>query len=113
MVGMVVDRCMDAGERSGRGSRTRPVRLEEPGLVAMSDAERSAAVAALADILAAWLARQQETGHDRTPAVATGRSEHTHLRRVGRMARFPAVCGFLSSGPSEPGVPVSEYRALQ
>jgi hypothetical protein len=39
------------------------VRLEEPVVVSMSDAERSAAVASLADILAAWWARQQETDH--------------------------------------------------
>jgi hypothetical protein len=40
------------GERgSGRGSRTAPVRVEEPVLVPMSDAERAVAVSALADIL--------------------------------------------------------------
>lgn len=57
---MVVDRCMSGREVGGRGSRTRPVQLEEPVLlVPMTPAERSAAVAALADIIAAWWTRQQ------------------------------------------------------
>jgi hypothetical protein len=58
-VGMVVDRCMNAGERGRRGLRTRPVRFEEPVLVPMSEAEGSAAVAALPEIIAAWWTRQQ------------------------------------------------------
>jgi hypothetical protein len=60
-VSTVVDRCMGAGERGGRGSRTRLVRVEDPVLVPMSKAERSAAVAALTEIFAAWWTRQQVT----------------------------------------------------
>lgn len=72
-VGMVVDRCMSAGERGGRGSRIMPVRLEEPVLVPMSGAERSAAVAALTEIIAAWWTRQQAI--DRSPIAGGGEGE--------------------------------------
>lgn len=72
--GMVVGRCMSAREVGGRGSRTRPVRLEEPVLVPMTPAQRSAAVAALADIVATWWARQQPVGG---PPARDGKEE-TH-----------------------------------
>jgi hypothetical protein len=55
----VVGRCMAIGEHGGRGSRTRPVRVEEPVLVPMSDAQRSSAVSAFTEILAAWWVKQQ------------------------------------------------------
>jgi len=38
------------------------VRIEEPGLVPMSDAERAAAVSVLADILAAWWMKRADDG---------------------------------------------------
>ena len=44
--------------------------VEEPVLVPMSEAERSAAVAALAEILAAWWVRRQPA--NRPPVVGSG-----------------------------------------
>jgi hypothetical protein len=45
--------------RTGKGSRTKPIVLEEPELVYdLSEEERAAAVSALADVLADWWARQ-------------------------------------------------------
>jgi len=42
-------------ERSGQGSRTRPVVVEEPVLVPMlSEDDRAAAVSVLTEIIAAW-----------------------------------------------------------
>ncbi len=46
-VGAVVDQSMAMAERGGRGSRTRPVTVEEPVLVPMSNADRAAAVSAI------------------------------------------------------------------
>jgi hypothetical protein len=50
---------MTNARRTGKGSRTKPIVLEEPELVDdLSEEERVAAVNALADILADWWARQ-------------------------------------------------------
>ena len=59
---MIVVWWLVPGERRGRGSRTARVRIEEPGLVPMSDAERAAAVSVLADILAAWWMKRADGG---------------------------------------------------
>jgi hypothetical protein len=59
---VAVDRCVVTSEQGGRGSRTARVRIEEPGLVPMSDAERAAAVSVLADILAAWWMKRADDG---------------------------------------------------
>jgi hypothetical protein len=64
-VAAVVDRSMAMGERGERGSRTRPVTVEEPVLVPMSDADRAAAVSALTEILTAWWIKRQTI--DRQP----------------------------------------------
>jgi len=61
---------MALGERGGRGSRTRPVSVEEPVLVPMSAAERSAAVSVLTEILTTWWIRQQAT--DDQPDASSG-----------------------------------------
>jgi hypothetical protein len=53
---------MAKGERGGQGSRTVPVTIEEPVLVPMSDAERVAAVSALAEILTAWWTKHGSDG---------------------------------------------------
>lgn len=45
---------MVKGERGGQGSRRVSMTIEEPVLVAMSEAERAAAVSILAEILTAW-----------------------------------------------------------
>jgi hypothetical protein len=50
---------MTYARRTGKGSRTRPIVLQDPELVpGLSEEERAEAVAALADILAAWWARE-------------------------------------------------------
>ena len=60
---MPLIRYMAKGERGGQGSRTTPVTIEEPVLVAtLSDADRAAAVSVLAEIL--------RPGGRRTPAPA-------------------------------------------
>ena len=60
---VAVDRCMVTGARGGRGSWTASVTIEEPGLVAMSDTDRAAAVSVLADVLAAWWMKRASAGH--------------------------------------------------
>ena len=53
---------MAKGERGGQGSRTVPVTIGEPVLMPMSDAERAAAVSAVAEILTAWWTRHGGDG---------------------------------------------------
>ena len=59
---VAVDRRMVTGARGGRGSWTASVTIEEPGLVAMSDTDRAAAVSVLADVLAAWWMKRASAG---------------------------------------------------
>jgi hypothetical protein len=52
--------CMANVERSGRGSRTRPVVVEAPVLVpTLSEGDRAVGVSVLTEIIAAWRLRHQ------------------------------------------------------
>lgn len=60
IVGVV--RCMAESKAKGRGSRTRPIVVEEPVLVpVLTEQDRAAAVAALTDLMADWWRRRAAT----------------------------------------------------
>jgi hypothetical protein len=62
---------------TGKKRRTTPIRVGEPGVVPLSDADRQQAVTAISSMIAAWWTRQSRDGE---PAVVNSDEGSTHAR---------------------------------